>query len=66
MDVRPEIEIEVPDGLKNEELVRYLHKTYGGLLNRTERKYKDTGKDDAEQDLKIDFTVEHNNQSGMD
>jgi len=33
MDIRPEVEIEVPDGLKNEELVQYLHKTYYGILN---------------------------------
>ena len=32
MDIRPEIEITVPEGLENEQLVRYLHDTYKGLL----------------------------------
>jgi hypothetical protein len=32
MDLRPEIEIEVPDGLKNKALVQYLHREYWGCL----------------------------------
>lgn len=33
MDIRPEIEIEVPDELKGPELVKWLHKEYFGLLD---------------------------------
>lgn len=33
MDIRPEIEIEVPDSLSGPELVKYLHKEYFGLLD---------------------------------
>lgn len=33
MDIRPEIEIEVPDNLSGPELVKYLHKEYFGLLD---------------------------------
>lgn len=32
MDIRPEIEIPVPDGLEGPELVRWLHAKYHGLL----------------------------------
>lgn len=31
-DLRPEVELDVPDGLQNEALVTYLHKTYHGLF----------------------------------
>lgn len=40
MDIRSEIEIEVPDGLKNAELVEYLHTTYKGLLQEKESRDK--------------------------
>lgn len=40
MDIRPEIEIDVPDGLKNEALVEYLHTTYKGLLQEKEARDK--------------------------
>ena len=33
MHLEFEVEIDVPDDLKNEALVQYLHKTYHGLLN---------------------------------
>ena len=33
-DFRPEVEIEVPDNLKNEELVKYLYKTYGNIAEK--------------------------------
>ena len=36
MDIRPEIELEMPDGLQGKELVKYLHQEYHGLLT-TER-----------------------------
>jgi len=38
MDIRPEIEIEVPDTLKNEALVEYLHTHYKGILAAKEIK----------------------------
>ena len=34
MDIRPEIEIEVPDGLKGPELVQWLHDEYHDLFKR--------------------------------
>lgn len=36
MDLRPEIEITVPDGLENEELVNWIHSKYHGLLANKE------------------------------
>lgn len=32
MDIRPEVEIEAPDGLSGKELVKWLHEEYHGLL----------------------------------
>lgn len=35
MDIRPEIEIEVPDELKGKDLLKWLNAEYGGLLKLT-------------------------------
>ena len=33
MDIRPEVEIEVPENLSGPELVQWLHKEYHGILD---------------------------------
>ena len=38
MDIRPEIELDVPDDLKNEQLVEWLHTKYHGLLSKKEKR----------------------------
>ena len=37
MDIRPEIEIEVPDELQGKELAEWLHTEYKGLYERKEQ-----------------------------
>ena len=43
MDLRPEIELDVPDGLAGQELIKYLHQTYWGLLTpeRIDKEWSD-------------------------
>lgn len=64
MDIRTEIEIDVPDELKNEQLVKYLYAKYWGLLTPQRlnqqvdaKKIMDSARDSAEHDVGglIDF-----------